>query len=276
MQAQSHLARDIVKVSLHTPESWVGGFAIVADVRGKNVLITGGARGMGRSHCEVLAANGATVTIADILDEEGAAVVRHIGRQAQFVHLDVTSASAWTNAVQAAESTFGAVTGLVNNAGIGHVVALDDLTEAVYRQYIDVNQVSVFLGIKAVLPSMRRRQNGGASIVNISSTAGLIGGNDLFPYVATKHAVTGMSKAAATDLGPEGIRVNSVHPGVIGNTGMTKGAGEYAKPVIERTPLRRMGDVREVSSLIQYLISDESGFCTGSAFVIDGGLICHQ
>jgi len=248
----------------------------VANVQGKNVIVTGGARGMGRSHAEMLAANGATVTIADILDDEGAEVARNIGRHAQFVHLDVTSASLWTTAVEMAEAAFGAVTGLVNNAGIGHVVSLDDLTEAEYRKYIDVNQISVFLGIKAVLPSMRRRKSGGASIVNISSTAGLIGGNDLFPYIATKHAVTGMSKAAATDLGPEGIRVNSVHPGVIGNTGLTKDAGEYAKPIIGRTPLRRMGNVREVSSLIQYLISDESGFCTGSAIVIDGGLICHQ
>jgi 3alpha(or 20beta)-hydroxysteroid dehydrogenase len=246
-----------------------------ADVRGRNVIVTGAAGGMGAAHCEALVSGGATVVIADIRDDEGAALARQLGSRARFVHLDVSQATDWAIAVQAGEQAFGPFTGLVNNAGIGHVIAFDDVTEAEYRRYIEINQMGVFLGMKAVLPSMRRRTGGDASIVNISSAAGLVAGHDVFPYVATKFAVTGMTKAAATDLGPLGIRVNSVHPGVIGGTGMTKGAEDYSKPVVERTPLRRLGKVHDVSSLVLYLISDESGFCTGSSFVIDGGLICH-
>ena len=161
------------------------------------------------------------------------------------------------------------MTSLVNNAGIGYVTPFDELTEADYRKFIDVNQVGVFLGMQAVLPSMRRA--GGGSIINISSTAGLRGRDNIFAYVATKFAVTGMTKAAALDLAPEGIRVNSVHPGVIGDTGMTQASADYIMPKLDRIPLHRVGDPKEVSNLVLYLVSDDSGFCTGAEFVIDGG-----
>jgi len=246
----------------------------MANIEGKVVIVTGGAQGMGKSHCEVLAAGGAKVIVADIVEDKGAALAAAIGENARFVRLDVTEAESWGAAVASAEQAFGPVTGLVNNAGIGYPVALDDLTEQEYRRFIDVNQVSIFLGIKAVVPSMRRRSGGGASIVNISSTAGLRAIANAFAYVATKFAVTGMSKAAALDLGPEGIRVNSVHPGTIGGTGMVAANAEYIKPVIAKTPLRRVAELGEVSSLIEYLISDDSGYCTGSEFVVDGGVIC--
>jgi 3alpha(or 20beta)-hydroxysteroid dehydrogenase len=248
----------------------------MANIEGKVVIVTGGAQGMGRSHCQVLAAAGAKVVVADIAEDAGSAVAKEIGANVRFVRLDVTDANSWASAVAATEEAFGPVTALVNNAGIGYPVPLDDLTEQEYGKFFSVNQLGVFLGIKAVLPSMRRRSNGGASIVNISSTAGLRAVANAFAYVATKFAVTGMTKAAALDLGPEGIRVNSVHPGTIGGTGMVAANSEYIKPIVAKTPLRRVAELYEVSSLIEFLVSDDSGYCTGSEFVVDGGVICQH
>jgi len=246
----------------------------VANIEGKVVIVTGGAQGMGRSHCEVLAAHGAKVMIADIAEVKGLALADEIGSSAKFVRLDVTSGVSWAQAISATEAAFGPVTALVNNAGIGYPVPIDELTEEEYRKFIDINQVGVFLGMKTVLPSMRRRKTGGASIINISSTAGLRAAPCAIAYVASKFAVTGMTKSAAMDLGPEGIRVNSVHPGTIGGTGMMMANLEYIKPILARTPLRRVADLKEVSSLIEFLVSDDSGYCTGSEFVVDGGVIC--
>jgi len=243
-------------------------------VEGKNVIITGAANGMGKSHAHFLAAHGANVVLTDIAADAGAAVARDIGSKARFVRHDVASAADWTNVVAVTEKEFGPVAALINNAGIGYVVSFDDLTEAEYRKFIDINQVGVFLGMKAVVPSMRRR--GGGSIINISSASGLRGGENILAYVGTKFAVTGMSKSAAIDLGPDGIRVNSVHPGLIGGTGLLEQAGDYIKPILQRTPLRRFADVKEVSALILFLVSDGSGFVNGAEIAIDGGLIARQ
>ena len=138
----------------------------MANIEGKVVIVTGGAQGMGKSHCEVLAAGGAKVIVADIVEDKGAALAAAIGDNARFVRLDVTEAESWGAAVASAEQAFGPVTGLVNNAGIGYPVALDDLTEQEYRRFIDVNQVSIFLGIKAVVPSMRRRSDHQTSTIS--------------------------------------------------------------------------------------------------------------
>ncbi|MET0546541.1 MAG: SDR family oxidoreductase [Caulobacterales bacterium] len=245
----------------------------MANVEGKVVLVSGGARSMGRAHCELLAKGGAKVVIGDILDEDGEAAAKAIGGNARYVHLDVTKEADWIKAVGFAEDTFGPITALVNNAGIGYPAGLE-ISEAEYRKFVDVNQVGAFLGMKSVLPSMRKRTSGGASIINISSTAGLRALPGSFPYVATKFAVTGMSKSAALDLGPEGIRVNSVHPGTIGDTTMLIANKDYIQPVIDKTPLRRVAKLSEITSLIEYLVSDESGYCTGGEFVADGGVLC--
>jgi 3alpha(or 20beta)-hydroxysteroid dehydrogenase len=246
----------------------------MAGVEGKTILVTGAARGMGRSHVKLLAAKGANVIIADLLTQEIEALAREIGAHALPVTLDVTNWQHWTRAIEAAEQKFGPLSGLVNNAGIGGQVSFDDLTETRFREFIEINQMSVFYGMKAAVPSLRRA--GGGSIVNISSTAGLKAGEGLLAYVATKFAVTGMSKAAALDLGPENIRVNSVHPGLIGETGLYERAKHRIGAVLDRTPLRRVADPLEVSSLVYYLLSEESGFCTGSEFVVDGGLLARQ
>lgn len=242
-------------------------------VVGKTVIITGAAQGMGKSHAKVLAAHGANVVMTDIDQTLGDTALKEVDGEAVFLHHDVTKADHWADVVAKTEATFGPVAGLVNNAGYGRPRHFNDLTEEEYRQAIDVNQISVFLGMKAVAPSMRKRSGG--SIVNISSAAGLRAGDTLLAYVGTKFAVTGMTKAAAVDLGPDNIRVNSVHPGLIGGTGLYEANKDYVAPVLEKTPLRRVAKIEETSALIMFLLSDGSGFCSGSEFVVDGGMLCR-
>jgi 3alpha(or 20beta)-hydroxysteroid dehydrogenase len=241
----------------------------------KTVIITGAAFGMGRSHSEVLAASGANVVVADIEVEEGMSVAHAIGKRALFVRHDVSSGESWSRLIAETESAFGSVSSLVNNAGIGAPTPFEDLTEEVFRRYFEINQLSVFLGMKAVMPSMRRAKTA-CSIVNISSIGGLRGCSGILPYVATKFAVTGMTKAAALDLAQYGIRVNSIHPGMIGNTRMLAGKEERIKGRLQRIPMNRIGEPHEVSNLVSFLVSDDSCYCTGAEFVIDGGQICQQ
>jgi len=236
-------------------------------VAGKTVIVTGGARGMGAAFARRLAAEGASVVITDVLVDEGKAVAAELGDNVLFVPLDVTDESAWAAVVSEAERTFGPVCGLVNNAGIVHVDPIERLAEADYRRVIDVNQVGVFLGMKAVVPSMRRA--GGGSIVNISSIGGIIAFSNILGYVASKWAVRGMTKAAAQEFGADGIRVNSVHPGVVA-TEMTADS-DRSHSMVHDQPLPRAAAPGELANLVLFLISDEASFCTGSEFVADGG-----
>lgn len=180
---------------------------------GKVAIITGGARGMGAAHAERFLAEGAKLVITDILEEQGEAVARELGGDIKFMKQDVTKAAEWERVVAETESTFGPVSVLVNNAGIAVIKSIDTMTEAQYRRVIDVNQVSVFLGMKHVLSSMRKAASG--SIINISSISGLKGNEDSVAYSASKFAVRGMTQSAAIELGKEGIRVNTVLPGII-------------------------------------------------------------
>ncbi|RDW21305.1 3-alpha-hydroxysteroid dehydrogenase [Oceanobacillus arenosus] len=234
----------------------------------KVVIVTGGARGMGASHVRRLVAEGAKVVATDILEEDGRKLESEIGNNILFLKHDVSSASDWENVIQKAEATFGPVNVLVNNAGIDiPEIDLEEYPEETYRKVIDVNQVSVFLGMKYVVPSMKKA--GGGSIVNISSLAGMIGANKKVAYTASKFAVRGMTKAAALELGEYGIRVNSVHPGFI-RTPMTEAL--INDELENMFPLKRAGDPEEVTNLVLYLASDESSYSTGSEFIIDGGL----
>ncbi|MDA2803605.1 glucose 1-dehydrogenase [Nocardiopsis suaedae] len=235
-------------------------------VEGKVAIVTGGARGLGAAQVRALVREGARVVIADVLDEEGVALSAELGDPAGFVHLDVTDADGWQDAVAAAERLFGPVNVLVNNAGIVHNEPLEEMSEADFRKDIDVNQVGVFLGMKAVIGSMRTA--GGGSIVNISSIGGIIAFSGIMGYTATKWAVRGMTKGAAQELGPEGIRVNSVHPGFV-TTPMTEGSGVDDLARIQ--PLRRTGEPEELANLVLFLASDESSYSTGSEFIADGG-----
>src|SRR5690606_22556286 len=188
-----------------------GGDRDMGRLESKVAVITGAARGQGEAEARLFVAEGARVLLADIRDEEGEAVAAELGGAAAYVHLDVTDEDQWAAAIAHAEERFGPVSVLVNNAGILHFKAIDQTDREDFDRVVRVNVHGVFLGIRAVTPSMVRA--GGGSIVNISSTAGLQGLPYLGAYVASKWAVRGLTKTAAMDLGPKGIRVNSVHPG---------------------------------------------------------------
>ncbi len=235
---------------------------------GKVAIISGAAGGLGAATARMFVAEGASVVLGDILDAEGRAHAAELGPAARFVHLDVTGAEQWQDAVRAAEAAFGPVTVLVNGAGIVDFSPLVDTSAQAYRRVLDVNQVGVFLGMKSVVDSMRSA--GGGAIVNMSSTAGMQGYPGIFSYVATKWAVRGMTKAAALELASAGIRVNSVHPGTI-DTPMTAGLDADEQGAI--VPVKRIGVPDEVARLITYLASDEASYTTGTEHVIDGGVL---
>lgn len=236
---------------------------------GKVAIITGAARGMGASHVRLFINEGAKVVFTDLNEEGGLALEKELGANAKFVKQDVTNAADWDHVIAEAENTFGPVNILVNNAGISLNKTIFDITEAEYKKIVDINQVSVFLGIKAVIPSMKKTGNG--SIVNISSLNGLVGG--AIGYTDTKFAVRGLTKAAALQVAGLGIRVNSVHPGVIETPMVTQGdAVEVIKEFAKHIPIKRVAKPEEVSNLVLYLASDDSSYSTGSEFIIDGGL----
>jgi 3alpha(or 20beta)-hydroxysteroid dehydrogenase len=237
-------------------------------LEGKVAVITGGARGMGASHVRRFVKEGARVVFTDILDIDGETLASELGGNAKFIKHDVTSASDWEYVIQKTEESFGSIDILVNNAGISVPEEnLEDVEETIFRKVIDVNQISVFLGMKAVVPSMKKA--GGGSIVNISSLAGIVGGYKLLAYTSSKFAVRGLTKAAALELGDYGIRVNSVHPGFI-KTPMTDGL--ISDEIQNRIPLRKAGEPEEVTNVVLFLASDESSYSTGAEYIIDGGI----
>ena len=237
-------------------------------VEGKVALISGGARGMGESHARVLVREGAKVVIADLLDAEGAALAAELGENATFIHLDVTKPNEWDAAVAHAISTFGSLNVLVNNAGIANGAALHEFTDRMWSTIIDINLSGVFYGMRAAAPALAA--TGNASIINISSVEGLRGSPGLHGYVAAKFGVRGLTKSVAVELAAAGVRVNSIHPGLI-ETPMTTGIDATRLQI----PLGRAAKPEEVSNLVLYLASDESSYSTGSEFVIDGGLTSH-
>jgi 3alpha(or 20beta)-hydroxysteroid dehydrogenase len=238
-------------------------------VDGKVALISGGARGMGASHARALIAEGARVVAGDILDDEGNALAKELDSirngAARFVHLDVTQPDQWKAAVDVALREFGTLNVLVNNAGIINGNTLQHFPLADWQKIIDVNLTGTFLGMQAAVEPMIAA--GGGSIINISSVEGLRGSPGLYGYVASKFGVRGLAKAAALELAPHRIRVNSIHPGLI-RTPMTEGFPEGYLQI----PLGRGANPDEVSACVVYLASDESSYSTGGEFVVDGGL----
>ncbi|TFE00839.1 glucose 1-dehydrogenase [Jeotgalibacillus sp. R-1-5s-1] len=239
---------------------------------GKVALITGGARGMGASHAKAFVAEGAKVVITDVLTEEGEKTAQALGDHCVFFKHDVTSEEEWKDIVHKTEEHFGPISVLVNNAGIVIQEPLESLSLENYRKVIDINQVGVFLGMKSVLPSMKKADKG--SIINISSISGMVGQAMTLAYNASKFAVRGMTKSAAVELGPLGIRVNSIHPGII-KTPMTQTPELEAvlEQMLATIPLGRQAEPEEVSALCVFLASDESSYSSGSEFIIDGGMI---
>ena len=242
---------------------------------GKVALITGGARGMGKSHVRHFVAEGARVVFGDVLDDKGAYVAAGLGEQScRYLHHDVTREDDWAAAVALAEGAFGRLDVLVNNAGILHFSAIAETSLADYERVVRVNQFGTFLGMRAVVPTMT--DGGRGSIVNVSSIEGLGGMPLMIAYAASKFAIRGMTKVAAMELGEKGIRVNSVHPGMI-DTDMVRGIFGAAadtvdlSPVGRRVALKRLGRPEEIANLVVFLASDESSYCTGGEFVADGG-----
>ena len=238
---------------------------------GRVALVTGGARGQGAAEATLFASEGAAVVLTDVLDKEGNETAATIG--GSYLHQDVTSEDEWRTIVQEVVRQHGKIDVLVNNAGIYMSGALTEMPLEDYRRIIDVNQVGVFLGMKHVAPVMI--DDGSGSIVNISSIAGFRGGRGSIAYGASKWAVRGMTKTAAQELGQHGIRVNSIHPGLI-DTAMLQqvpGIDSGGLDAFNRSiPLGRVAEADEVAKLALFLASDESSYCSGAEFLIDGGM----
>lgn len=241
----------------------------MARLEGKVAIITGSAQGMGAAHAKKFIEEGAKVVLTDLNEEKGNALAAELGENAIFVKQNVANEEDWKNVVVKAEEAFGPVNVLVNNAGITMAKSITDTSVEDYRKIVEINQVSVFLGIKSVVSSMEKAGQG--TIVNISSLNGLVGG--AVGYTDTKFAVRGITKAAALELAPKNIRVNSVHPGVIATPMVvqedTKAAVEAFSKMI---PMSRVAEPEEVSNLVLYLASEESSYSTGSEFIVDGGM----
>jgi 3alpha(or 20beta)-hydroxysteroid dehydrogenase len=242
---------------------------------GKVALITGGARGMGKSHVRHFVAEGARVVFGDVLDDRGRAVAAGLGGEScRYVHHDVTSEADWAAAVGVAVEAFGSLDVLVNNAGVLKFARIADMPLADFRRILDVNAVGCWLGIKAVIGPMTAA--GGGSIINVSSIEGFTGAAGLSAYSASKFAVRGMTKAAAQELGQLGIRVNSVHPGGV-LTRMTVDSaatfGGDGDAFIKSMPIPRFAEPVEISRLVAFLASDDASYSTGSEFIADGGVL---
>lgn len=234
-------------------------------VQDKVAIVTGGSRGIGAAYARLLVAEGAKVIIGDLLDTEGTALAAELGGNAAYIHLDVTEPDQWAAAVAFAIKTYGSLRILVNNAGIANSAPILAFKLETWRKTLDINLTGTFLGMQAAIPEMTKAKN--ASIINISSVEGLRGSAGLHAYVASKFAVRGITKSVALEVAALGIRVNSIHPGLI-ETDMTKNIPANALQI----PMGRSAKPAEVAMLMLFLASDESSYSTGAEFVIDGGL----
>jgi NAD(P)-dependent dehydrogenase (short-subunit alcohol dehydrogenase family) len=244
---------------------------------GKVALVTGGASGMGQSEATIFAREGARVVVADIAEADGRQVVDKIaaaGGQARFVRLDVTSEPDWVAAVAATVQAFGTLDVLVNNAGISGSFDPDTTSTAAWDTVMAVNAKGVFLGMKHAIPVMQR--GGGGAIVNISSISGFVGQTGIhMAYNASKGAVRLMTKSAAVQHARDGIRVNSVHPGMMPPMRTSKLSGDptWREKMIRAVPMKREGRVEEVAHAVLFLASDEASYITGTELVVDGGYL---
>ena len=241
----------------------------MARLQDKVIIITGAAQGMGETHARLCIAEGAKVVLTDINSEKGDALAKELGANAIFIKHDVTSEENWAHVVKATQDKFGQIDVLVNNAGITTSKSILDTSLDDYRKIIEINQVSVFLGMKAVIPAMKAAKQG--SIINISSINGLVGG--AIGYTDSKFAVRGMTKAVALECAPYGIRVNSIHPGVIATPMIMQGdTKDVVEAFAKSIPMKRVAQPEEVSGMVLFLASDDSSYSTGSEFIVDGGL----
>lgn len=248
-------------------------------LEGKVALITGAARGQGEAEARLFVEEGAQVVLGDMRDDLGKQVAESLGSSAIYMNHDVSREESWTEFCAGALDAFDRIDILINNAGILKMNSIAETSIDEYMQVVEVNQVGVFLGMKAVLAPMTAA--GGGSIVNISSVGGLAGVVGMVSYVSSKFAVRGMTKTAALEFGPLGIRVNSVHPGGV-DTPMIAPLGNETdadapdgRSIYSGVPLQRISEPREIAKLVAFLASDESSYCTGSEFTADGGMMAQ-
>ena len=244
----------------------------MGELDGKVAIISGAARGQGAAAAKLFVAQGARVVIGDVLDDVGKELADSLGSAAVYRHLDVSSEDDWANVVNETVEAWGGIDILVNNAGILRFAALPDMPLEDYLRIVNVNQVGTFLGMRAVSKPMMAAGKG--SIVNISSVEGLAGMPYLTAYTSTKFAIRGMTKVAALELGPKGIRVNSVHPGMIETDMVKDAAGGHdvdLSPAAKRIALRRMGQSEDIAEVVLFLASDRSSYVTGAELAADGG-----
>jgi 3alpha(or 20beta)-hydroxysteroid dehydrogenase len=245
---------------------------MTARLEGKTALITGGARGQGAAHGRRLAEEGAAVILGDILEDAGqahACELRAAGHDIHFQRLDVTAPEDWNAAVEAAESRFGQLDLLVNNAGVVRVAAIVDESDDGWHATMAVNATGVFYGMRAAIPALRR--NGGGSIINIASIYGPVGAAGYVAYTASKGAVIAMTKVAALEYAQDHIRVNAICPGPV-RTPMSEHEGTAS---VDITPLRRRAEPEEISSAVAFLASDDAIYITGAELAVDGGYLAR-
>lgn len=243
-------------------------------LEGKVVIITGAARGQGEAEARRLVAEGARVVLTDVLDEQGREVAASLGESATYLHLDVSSEVEWDQVVKLTVQKCGRIDVLVNNAGLSMVGTIMDQSPQDFRRVTEVNYFGSYFGMRAVIPKMI--EVGGGSIINVASTLGFSGCAGLGAYTGSKHGLVGITKCAAIDLACTGIRVNVVCPGSF-DTPMLSGTLEAASrhainTIVNRIPLRRMGRPEEMAGIVVFLASDDSSYCTGGIFPVDGGM----
>ncbi len=241
----------------------------MGQLEGKRIILTGAAQGMGAVHARLFVEAGARVVLTDLQTEAGQKLANELGANAHFVEQDVTKEADWERVVAAAMKQFGGVDGLVNNAAIWWTKPVIEEDRERFRKMLDVNVIGTWLGIRAVVPAMRKA--GGGSIVNLSSIAGTRGIPEHAAYGASKWAVRGLSKVAASELGQWDIRVNTVHPGAVEGTGMFLVPESEFETIFQAQPLRRPARREEISGLVIFLLSDQSSYITGHEHVVDGG-----
>lgn len=243
---------------------------------GTVAIVSGAAHGIGAAEVRALCAEGAKVVVGDILDDEGEELVRSINRDipgepARYIHLDVRSEADWNRAVDLAQSAFGGLTSLVNNAGVPARSTIDEASEEEWNRTIDVDLKGTWLGMKAAIPAIRATGRGG-SIVNTSSHYGMVASGRAATYHTAKGAVAMMSKAAAAEYAKENIRVNSIHPGLTDTVRIASLPPAWKQSLMDQVPLKRIAAPEEVASVVVFLVSHYSSYMTGASLVVDGGI----